>query len=139
MDGLKLYDKVKYANDDTDSTWVVIRLGDTFVYLTDKLREYPKAHCFAVPRGTLRPRNWNRDAVPVMTSHAAPVHAKVDFGQTPPRTLPEFLTSAEQLGASPAQLAELSEVWHQPAPNNGVRIMRMRNFFKNHLSTSDRG
>lgn len=136
----KVGDRVLYANDDTDTVWTVARMGDSFAALTDNIREYPKSHFFHVPLATLLPRDSIRPNRPVLpASNVAPPKApkasnqKVEF-EVPPKTLDEFIAAAGARGATGRQIDELHEIWAQPAPNGGVRVMRMRNFFKHYLS-----
>jgi len=128
-------DRVFYANDaDPGRQWTVARTprpGSQFVCIVEDNRRYPKCEFFFVPVGTLLPQ-------PAQKTEAAPAPAVVYPGghhtPAPPiRELSGFLDWADEHGATANQVAELEEIWATPAPNNGVRIMRMRNYIKNRV------
>ena len=133
-------DRVRYANDPHGPLYTVVRVGETFIMITDNIRTYPKSSCFNVPRGTLAsPEVRPRGQAPAATPRApgafprpTPVPVAVpDYGN--PKTAEEFQAAARGLGARTGQLAELLEIWHQPAPNGGVRVMRCRNYIRNRI------
>lgn len=141
---LKAGDRVVYLNDPHGPLYTVVRAGETFIMITDNVRTYPKSNCFNVPRGTVappeaRPRSSGGQAPAAATPRApgafprpTPVPVAVpDYGN--PKTAEEFQAAARGLGARADQLAELFEIWHQPAPNGGVRVMRCRNYIRNRI------
>ena len=133
-------DRVVYLNDPHGPLYTVVRVGETFIMITDNIRTYPKSSCFNVPRGTVAsPEVRPRGQAPAVTPRApgafprpTPVPVAVpDYGN--PKTAEEFQAAARGLGARTDQLAELLEIWHQPAPNGGVRVMRCRNYIRNKI------
>ena len=138
---LKAGDRVVYLNDLHGPLYTVVRAGETFIMITDNIRTYPKSNCFNVPRGTVAPPEVRPHGgqAPVATPRApgafprpTPVPVAVpDYGN--PKTAEEFQAAARGLGARTDQLAELLEIWHQPAPNGGVRVMRCRNYIRNRI------
>ncbi len=125
-------DRVRYANDPHGPLYTVVRVGETFIMIVDNIRTYPKSNCFNVPRGTVLTDSASpAAAAPSQKKMAAPAVAIPDYGK--PKTAEEFQAAAAALGARPDQLAELREIWHQPAPNGGVRVMRCRNYIRNRI------
>lgn len=125
-------DRVRYANDPHGPLYTVVRVGEAFIMITDNIRTYPKSSCFNVPRGTVLPETASpAAAAPSQKKATAPAAAVPDYGK--PKTAEEFQAAAAALGARPDQLAELREIWHQPAPNGGVRVMRCRNYIRNRI------
>lgn len=119
-----------YYKHNPGNKFIVIRIGPRFAYIVDSLRHYPKSNAFYVPIELIAIVPF--PAPDPITSPPPPAARRTVKGSAP-KTLLEFLQAATAHGASPAHTDELREIYHTPAPNNGVRNMRMRNFFKHHL------
>lgn len=124
---LKIGDKVRYLGDPFKS-YIVARQprpDSQFVMLVDHWKRFPECECYHVPAGRLEPAS----APPPKRVTKAP--PKVEMPQL--KDLDDFFTAARARDCTQEDIENLLEIWHRPSPNSGVRVMRMRNYFKFHL------